>query len=269
MRKLAAMAVGVIAVAATTGMGAAGAQTATGGTVTVLHGIPDLTVDVYVNGDLTLDDFAPGTVTDPLTLPAGDYTIDIRASDAAADADPVLSGTATVTDGLNASVIANLDADGNPTINVFANNTAALAAGKSRLTVRHTAAAPAVDVRANGTVAFANLTNPNEATADLDAGTVSADVVLAGTETVVLGPADLDLAAGTSTIVYAWGSAEDENLDLMVQTISGLGTAAAPTGGDAELAETGQANGWFLALLATALLLGGGGAVVAARRRHA
>ena len=63
MRKLAAMAVGVIAVAATTAMGAAGAQTASGGTVTVLHGIPDLTVDVYVNGDLTLDDFAPGTVT--------------------------------------------------------------------------------------------------------------------------------------------------------------------------------------------------------------
>ena len=40
------------------------------GTVTVVHGVPGLTVDVYVNGGLTLPDFAPGTITDPLTLPA-------------------------------------------------------------------------------------------------------------------------------------------------------------------------------------------------------
>jgi hypothetical protein len=30
------------------------------------------------------------------------------------------------------------------------------------------------------------------------------------------------VAEGTTTIVYAWGSAEDENLDLAVQTISGM-----------------------------------------------
>ena len=42
------------------------------GTVTVVHGVPDLTVDVYVNDALTLGDFEYGTVTDPLTLPAGD-----------------------------------------------------------------------------------------------------------------------------------------------------------------------------------------------------
>ena len=35
----------------------AGAQAATG-TVTVIHGIPGLSVDVYVNGKLPLEDFA-------------------------------------------------------------------------------------------------------------------------------------------------------------------------------------------------------------------
>ena len=50
------------------------AQASTG-TVTVVHGVPDLVVDVYVNGDLTLEDFAPNTVTDPLTLPAGNYDL--------------------------------------------------------------------------------------------------------------------------------------------------------------------------------------------------
>ena len=53
-------------------------------------------------------------------------------------------------------------------------------------------------------------------------GTVEADVVLAGTDTVAIGPADLNLEEGTTTIVYAWGSADDDNLDLAVQTISGM-----------------------------------------------
>ena len=58
----------------------------------------------------------------------------------------------------------------------------------------------------------------------MPAGTVSADVVLAGTDTVAIGPADLDLAEGTNTIVYAWGSA-DAGYQLAVQTISGAHSA--------------------------------------------
>jgi hypothetical protein len=71
-------------------------------------------------------------------------------------------------------------------------------------TVWHDAAAPAVDVRAGGTPVFTNLTNPGEANADIPAGTVNADVTLAGTAAVAVGPADLALKEGTSTIVYAW-----------------------------------------------------------------
>ncbi len=43
--------------------------------LSVLHAVPDLTVDVYVNGDLTLDDFTPGELAGPLALPAGDYEL--------------------------------------------------------------------------------------------------------------------------------------------------------------------------------------------------
>ena len=117
----------------------------------------------------------------------------------------------------------------------YVNDTSSIAAGQARLTVRHTAAAPAVDVRAGGEPVFTDLTNPDEASADLPAGTVSADVVLAGTEDVAIGPADVDLAEGVHTIVYAWGSAEDGNLQLAVQTIDGMHSArpafpAAPAG---------------------------------------
>jgi hypothetical protein len=196
------------------------------GTVTVVHGIPDLTVDVYVNDELTLDDFAPDTVTDPIALPAGGYNLKIRGATDPDTAEPVLEADATVTAGLNASIVAHLTDDGAPTITVFANDVSTIVAGQGRVTVRHTAAAPAVDVRAGGEVVFADLTNPNEATADLPATVVSADVVLAGTDTVAIGPTDLDVVAGTSTILYAVGSAEEQNLHLLVQAIGGLGAEA-------------------------------------------
>lgn len=211
------------------------------GTVTVLHGVPGLTVDVYVNGDLTLEDFEPGTVTDPLSLPAGDYDIAVRPADAAADSEPAIAGSTTLPADADASIIAHLDEAGDPTLGVFVNDTSATAAGEARLGVRHTAAAPAVDVAADGDVVAPDLTNPNEAVLDVPAGTYSAEVRLAGTEDAVLGPADLTLSEGTATYVYAIGSAEEGTLDLLVQTISGLHSA--PSGvpaGDAGLAATGS-----------------------------
>ena len=240
-------------------MSAANANEGAGdATVSVLHGVPGLTVDVYANGEELIPDFEPGTLTDPLSLPAGTYDLQVFADgDTPDSADPAIEANGVqVPAGANATVVAHLDADGNPTLTPFVNDTSATAPGESRLTVRHTAAAPAVDVRADGEVLFPGLTNPNEESGDVPAGTYSADVVLAGTEDVALGPADLDLAEGTSTIVYAWGSAEDGNLDLAVQTLDGLHSApAGGPGGEAGLApESNGVPGWALGLGLTSAL---------------
>jgi hypothetical protein len=122
--------------------------------------------------------------------------------------------------GANATVVAHLTAEGAPILTPFVNDVSAIPAGQARVTVRHTAAAPAVDVRAGGSPVVPGLTNPSEATLTVPAGTVNADVVLAGTDTVAIGPADLSLAEGATTVVYAWGS-EDAGYELAVQTISG------------------------------------------------
>ena len=164
-------------------------------------------------------------------------------------------------------MVAHLNEGGTPVLTPFVNDTAPTKAGQARITVRHTAAAPAVDVRANGEVAFASLTNPNEDKADLAAGTVSADVVLAGTDTVAIGPADVDLKEGTNTIVYAWGSAADNNLELAVQTISGLHSApgGVPSGTGGQAAD----SAWMsLGLPGAAALLVAGAALVMTRRRE-
>src|SRR3712207_7358527 len=49
--------------------------------------------------------------------------------------------------GANATVVAHLDADGNPVLTPFVNDASPTEAGQARLVVRHTAAAPPVDVR--------------------------------------------------------------------------------------------------------------------------
>jgi hypothetical protein len=192
------------------------------GSVTVIHGVPGLTVDVYVNGDLTLESFEPGAITDPLALEAGTYDIEIRAAGADADSDPAIAGSADVAAGVNASVIAHLAEDGTPTLSVFANDVSTIAAGDTRLTVRHTAAAPAVDIWVDGAVTVESLANPEEASLDVPAGSYNVAVSAAGDDQAVLGPADFDLAEGTSYIVYAIGALDDGSLDLLIQTISGL-----------------------------------------------
>ncbi|MCV2490524.1 DUF4397 domain-containing protein [Geodermatophilus sp. YIM 151500] len=219
-------------------LGAAPASAAGNATVSVLHGVPDTPVDVYANGERLLDDFQPGTLTDPLSLPAGSYELAVYPADTqdAAAAQPVISATADVPAGANATVVAHLDAGGNPVLTPFVNDTSEVPAGQARATVRHTAAAGAVDVAAGGQVVVPGLTNPNEQSLEVPAGTVSAEVRAAGTDTVVIGPADLDLQEGTNTIVYAWGS-QEAGYELAVQTISAHSAPGGVPGGTAGLAD--------------------------------
>lgn len=257
-RLIAGAAVGVIAaVGVAVPAQAISASTAD---LSVLHAVPNLPVDVYVNGALTLDDFQPGTLAGPLDLPAGDYTIAITA-DNAPDASAPLIPAVTVTLAANTSytAVAHLEEDGDPTATLFTNDLSTIPAGQGKLTVRHTAAAPAVDILANGTAAFTNLVNPGEAKANLPVGTISAAVAATGTTAPVIGPADVQIQEGVNTIVYAWGSLADDNLQLAVQTISGLHSTPdgipAGTGGlvsDQDSSVTGWAIAGLLALLSAA-----------------
>ncbi|MGM1018185.1 MAG: DUF4397 domain-containing protein [Actinomycetota bacterium] len=275
MRKTAAAGLAV-AMSAALGLALpAAAATSDDAQLSVLHGIPDTPVDVYVNGELTLDDFAPGDLAGPLDLPAGDYDVAITAPDAEDDSEPIL-GPATVTleGGMNYTAVAHLTAEGEPGLNLFTNDTSQTAAGEGRLTVRHTAAAPAVDILAGDSPVIEGLANPDEASLDLAAGTVSASVALAGETDPVIGPADVEIQDGVLTIVYAWGSAEDGNLDLAVQTIEGLHSdpGGVPSGSAGYLAQNDSTMMLLtvagIGALALAIAVGAGVAVRRQRVEH-
>ena len=238
--------------------------------LSVLHAIPGLTVDVYVDGALTLDDFTPGTLAGPLDVPAGEHVVAVTAADAA-DASAPLLGPVTLNLAADTSytAVANLDASGNPALNAFTNDISATKAGEGRLTVRHTAAAPAVDILAGGSPVVQMLENPTEATLNLPAGTVSAAVALAGTTDPVIGPADVAIKDGTLTVVYAWGSAADGNLALAVQEVP---TAHSNPGGvpsgTAGYAAQRDAQNQALWLTGSALVVAAGVATTVLVRRR-
>jgi len=248
----------------------ASASTTADAQLSVLHAVPGLTVDVYVNGALTLDNFEAGDLTDPLALPAGDYEVAVTAGDAADASAPILSATLTLAAGMNYTAVAHLTEAGEPGLKLFTNDTAPTAPGEGRLTVRHVAAAPAVDILAGGSPVVEDLTNPNEATLNLAAGTVQAGVALAGTTEAVL-EAPVDVQEGVLTIVYAWGSAEDENLALAVQTVSGLHSSpdGVPSGSAGYLAQRDATSGIITIAGAGAIAIAiAAGAVFAVRRRQ-
>jgi hypothetical protein len=270
MKRLQVMAVlGLVAGFAVLGTGGQAAA-ADNASVSVVHGIPKTPVNVFVNGKLTLRNFQPGTVAGPLSLPAGSYEVKVfPASNTAGTGSPVISASADVPAGANVSLVAHLDTAGKPAITPFVNDVSRLAAGQARLVVRHTAAAPAVDVRAGGSPVIRNLTNPQQRELTLPAGSVRADVVLAGTSTVVIGPATLDLDEGSASIVYAVGSADQKTLGLVVQTISGLHSA--PGGvpaGSGGLADDGGVPTWLPVTVGVGLLVAAAGAARLASTRR-
>jgi len=191
----------------------------------LLHGIPDTDVDVEAGGANVFEGFSFGD-TEDLSSFAGATLEGVKVKVAGTDTVAIDAGDVALPASGNFTLVAHLDASGTPAIGVFENDVSSIDAGSGRLTVRHAAAAPNVDILANGDVAFANVANGSGGGADLPAGTISASVVPAGAEEpVVIGPADLPITEGSSLIVYAVGSLDDDTLTVLTESIGGLGSA--------------------------------------------
>ncbi len=219
------------------------------GTVYVVHGIPNTPVDVYVDGQRAIDDFEPGTSQGPLQLPSGPHKVALFAADAVdGSGSPVLSADANLPAGASVTLAAHLTEAGQPSITPFVNDVSSVPAGKARLVVRHTAAAPAVDVLAGGAAVISGLTNPNEKALEVPAGTVAASVAAAGTTDPVIGPADLDLKEGTATFVHAIGSLTDKTLGVVVVTVADLHSApgGVPSGAPSGAPSDSGPAGWLV-----------------------
>ena len=152
----------------------------------------------------------------------------------------------TLDGGQNYTIIAHLTETGTPTASLFTNDLSQMKFDQTRVVAHHTAEAPPVDITLsrqspceNGkweankceddkaglaaesekdadhhggsgrTVKIPNLSNGQSAAVEILAGKWQASVFLAGTDTKVLGPLDLDLKPTRVYSYYVVGSAEN------------------------------------------------------------
>jgi len=197
-------------------------------TVWYMNGVPGTPVDVYWDDALKVPNFQPGGISDPLFVPPHVGTAECVPVGSSLGGPVVAEGVFDLPAASNVTMIMHLDTAGTPKMSRFLNDTSGIGPGQGKLTVRHAAAAPAVDVRVQGGPVLTAITNANEASAAVPAGSFEITVALAGTDTPVIQPVSVEIPAGSQTIVYPIGSNEEGTLDLLVQTVSG--SAAAPGG---------------------------------------
>ena len=197
----------VVAASITASLLGIGTANAADASLNVVHGIPGVDVNVCVNGAEAISEFNPGEVVTGVALAGGAYDFKIVAAGAGCGAGAILEATGVVLEGgKDHTAIAHLMEDGTPALDVFRNNVKPLDKGVARLTVRHTAAAPAVDVWANGSVLLTDVPHGASVTMKVPTGVYATWVSLPGDYQPVIGPAVLKLAKGMAYQVYAWGS---------------------------------------------------------------
>lgn len=237
--------------------------------VVVVHGVPGLEVDILAGGEPVIEGFNY-TDIEVLNLPAGSYDLGVAA---AGTTDAILSITASVEAGKSYTVAAYLDADGDPTIGAFANETSA-----TGIQPFHLANFPEVAVIAGGDAVLDNVANGVTARIDVPGGATVEGVGLglAGTTDIALEIGDVTVPADTLLLVFATGPSDADLPDITVQTVS---VASADAGdemerpsaehspGEAGLASTALPT-WAIALMLVGALSLAAPAVASARSRR-
>lgn len=207
--------------------------------VYVGHGIPGkalglddnaLPVDVLVNDAICLlEGFEFGEFAGPVPLAPDTYNIKISLADVdnPCSGDPVIEADVPFEGGVNYTVFAHLTEVSSPTASVYVNDLSDVVSGHTRLTVRHTAAAPAVDIKvARGwgrgrMIGFIEgLANPDEeGPFDIRPGHNAVTIYPTGGDEAVLGPAKFVLNPHKAYFVYAVGGLDPETFTLLPHVI--------------------------------------------------
>ncbi|MEO8695299.1 MAG: DUF4397 domain-containing protein [Acidimicrobiales bacterium] len=200
----------------------ANAQAETG-TVTLVHGVRGLVADIYLDGKMVLQVFQPERTAGPLTLPAGPHAVEVRATGAPTTSPALLAATLNIPAGSRQSAVVHLSATGQPAMTVYPDDISTVPAGQARVVLRHAAAAPPIDVQIDQQVVAAALTTAAQTARQLPAGSHAVAVQSGGRNIVPSN--DVNFDAGTANFMYLVGSATDNSLVWLAQTVSGLGVA--------------------------------------------
>lgn len=193
--------------------------------LTVLHAIPASfgadKVDVYSNDELILNDATPGAIKS-FTVTEGSRKIDIYPDGVqpSSTTTPLLSYRAIyLSRHVDVTYVAHLNESGKPTLSLFRNKNTEPGKKRAWLTVRHVAAAPAVDIKTDSVTIFKSLSSGYERKVSLRFGTYSVSVLIAGTSSAVLPTNNVTIKDNQNQIIYLWGAASNSSLQYLSQKI--------------------------------------------------
>jgi hypothetical protein len=233
--------------------------------VVIVHGVPDLEVDILINGETS--DLTGLNYQDTATIevPEGSYTLGVAA---AGTTDAIIEADATVSAGESYSVVAYPEGDGSgdgtPTLGVFANEN-----DVAGIQPFHTANFPNVSIIAGGEIVEGFEDIPSGATARIaiDGTVPGVGIGLANSADVAIDLGDVEVPADTLVLAYAVGPAGDAP-DVIVETVS---THSGDTPSSVPSGSAGLVSNTLPAAVLALMLLGAVAiatpALAAARRR--
>jgi hypothetical protein len=241
--------------------------------VQLLHGVPGVEADVYIDGEAIAAEFGSGSVAGPIELDAGTHEIELFAATPSLPAssedrtdEPV--ATSSIEVGAEpASLVAHLDEDGEVALSVFDEDLRPLDPGTSRVTVRNLMATGTVDASIDGE-AVGPLKPGQETVVEVDAGSIL--VEFQGDDGAIMTSTTLSVPDGELASLSAIGSPADDTAEIVVQRYSGLSTAPSgvPTG-DSGLLGSGDSSAGIRLVSGLIVVMLAGGAVLALLRRRA
>jgi hypothetical protein len=217
--------------------GAPSATAVSAGHVVVVQALPGPDLAVAIDGRKVDGHAHVGAVLGPYALAPGSH--ELRFTDRSGQVN--VHSTISVAAGSSSDVVIHRPAavGGAPVLNTYHARSAPLGPDRARVLIAHTATAAPADVRVDGVVVFRDIANGEYATADLAAGPHTVALLPTGLTThPILGPLQVDLKAGTVTMVYAVGSPKDRSMSVVVHTTA----LASMTTGTPTTIDTGAAG---------------------------
>jgi hypothetical protein len=187
--------------------------TASPGRLFVVQAVPSASYAVWIDGKEEPDQAAAGAVLGPFDLDSGKHEVRFEPSKG-----QPMTAAVEVRAGSSTDLVLHLPAEkgGDPIADVYRLSAKPAAPDTARVLVAHTATVPPADVKVDGKVVFEDIANGEFAVADVPAGKHSAALLPAGsTGDPILGPLDVELPAGTATMIYAVGTPTNGSMDVI------------------------------------------------------
>jgi hypothetical protein len=211
----------------------AGFNNHTDASVYIVHGIPgedlgldhDLPVDLAVNGTCIVRGLPFGQIHGPHMFTPDVHQFNFSLADSfspcANSGDPVAVLEVDFSDGGHRSVVAHLDASGDPDATAFYNDLTTLLPTESRAILHHTAAAPMIDITLRTDLPNApglgcvQATNGDQCTGELLWGVWGLLIGPPSIQEILYGPQMVMLPPWKANLFYVVGSLDNDTLTVL------------------------------------------------------